>query len=100
MNLSITDITSQKKPFLWVGIVTGLILLIPFFAMQFTDEVTWNMVDYIVMGLLLFSFGCFFILVSSKVHRKYRLAIGTLLVIVFLYIWAELAVGIFTTLGS
>lgn len=100
MNLETTDIIRQKNPFLWVAIATCVILLIPFVAMQFTNEVTWNIMDFIVMGFLLFSFGCLFILVSRKTHRKYRLAIGALFTIVFLYIWAELAVGIFTTLGS
>ncbi|MCP4144438.1 MAG: hypothetical protein GY752_04045 [bacterium] len=90
----------SKSAFFWVAIVTGVILLIPLVAMQFTDEVNWDIADFIVMSFLLFSMGSLFVLVSRRVHRKHRVVIGIILAIVLLYIWAELAVGIFTGLGS
>ncbi len=83
-----------------IAIATCLILLVPLFAMQFTDEVNWDKSDFIVMGFLLFSTGNLFVLISRKLPRKYRVIIGAMLLVAFLYIWAELAVGIFTNLGS
>jgi len=40
------------------------------------------------------------VFVSRKTPRKYWLAIGLVSATLFLYAWAELAVGIFTNLGS
>lgn len=37
-----------------VALVTGLLLLVPLVAMQFTDEVRWNLADFVVAGALLF----------------------------------------------
>ncbi len=100
VNIETTDIIFRKRAFLWVAFITALILLIPLIAMQFTDEVNWDIVDFIIMGFLLFCMGCLFVLVSRKTQRKYRIVIGALLATVLLYIWAELAVGVFTSLGN
>lgn len=100
MIIEASDIVSPISALYRVAIVTGVVLLIPFVAMQFTDEVNWSTGDFIVMGVLLFSMGSFFMLISRRVHRKYRVVIGIIIAIALLYIWAELAVGIFTGLGS
>ncbi len=39
-------------------------------------------------------------LLARKVPRIYRWVIGGLVAGVFFYLWAELAVGVFTNLGS
>jgi hypothetical protein len=52
------------------------------------------------MGILLFAAGSVFVLAARAVHPKRWWAVGVLLGVVFLYVWAELAVGIFTNLGS
>ena len=100
MNTETTDIIFQKRAFLWVAIVTAIILLIPLIAIQFTAEVNWKLNDFIIMGLLLSGMGSIFVLISRRTHRKHRILIGSLLATLLLYIWAELAVGIFTGLGS
>jgi hypothetical protein len=100
MNTETTDIIFRKSAFLWVAVVTGIILSIPLVTMQFTNEVNWDLADFIVMGFLLFGIGSVFVLISRIIHRKYRVAIAALLAAVFIYIWAELAVGIFIGLGS
>ena len=100
MNTETTDIILRKGAFLWVAIVTGIILLIPLVAMQFTNEVNWNLTDFIVMSLLLFSMGSLFVLIARRVHRKHRFILSALFAVVLIYIWAELAVGIFFGLGS
>ena len=77
-------------------LVVGLLLTIPLVAMQFTDEVDWSPSDFMIMGLLLSVTGFTGILISKKVnsysHRVFFLLIS---IIIFLMIWAELAVGIF-----
>lgn len=84
-----------------IALGTAFMLLIPLVAMQFTDEVNWNEADFIVMGVLVFGTGLMFDLIMKKVRNNtYRVVIGVALLAAFLYIWAELAVGIFTDLGS
>jgi len=76
----------------------SVILLIPFIAMQFTDEVNWSFRDFAIMGVLLYGTG----LICELVLRTVKSVPGRILicagvVIAFLLIWAELAVGIFGT---
>ena len=75
-----------------------LLLLIPFTAMQFTDEVDWSPGDFIIMGMLLLGAGILCELVMRKVKgvRNQIIINGTVL-LVFLLIWVELAVGLFGT---
>lgn len=74
------------------------ILLIPFIAMQFTNEVDWDSTDFIIMGALLLGTGLLCELVLRIVKStKYRIILcGGILFMLFL-VWAELAVGIFGT---
>lgn len=99
MNEIKSDIFSQNKIFIWTALATALILMIPFTAMQFTNEVVWTITDFITAGVLLFGTGSLFALTARRI-KKYRFAIGILFLIALLYVWAELAVGIFTNLGS
>ena len=94
------DLIHQKSIFLWIAAATITLLLIPLVAMQFTTAVDWEMADFIVMGFLLFISGSAFVLVARKAPRGRRVAIGGFFVVAFLYVWAELAVGIFTDLGN
>lgn len=79
-------------------LIVIFILLIPLIAMQFTTEVNWSLSDFIIGGILLFGTGvlCEFTFRKLKTS-KYRLIIIAGILIVFLLIWAELAVGIFGT---
>jgi len=74
------------------------LLLIPLVAMQFTNEVNWSLFDFIIAAVLLFGTGFVIDLVIRKTKNiKYRVAILILIVIAFILIWAELAVGVFGT---
>jgi len=90
----------RNSIFIRIALATGLILLIPLFASQFTSEVNWDKTDFIVMGFLLYSTGSLFVLVARRFPRRRRVVIGTMFAAALLYVWAELAVGIFTNLGS
>ncbi len=101
----------QNKVFVWIALVTGFILLIPLMAMQFgwrvtdpgsstKDGVNWSLFDFVAMGSLLFGTGSIFILAARRVNKKYRGVLGLVFMFVLLYLWAELAVGIFTKIGN
>ena len=94
------DILMQNRIFLWIAFAAGLILLIPLLAMQFTNEVAWGLLDFVIAGGLLFATGSIFVWIARKVRVNNRLLIGIVVVVTFLWLWAELAVGIFTNWGS
>ena len=92
-----STLTTNKR--LILILVSALsLLLIPLVAMQFTSQVNWSGFDFLLMGILLLGVGGFFELVLRKVpKRDNRIALIAIVVIAFLIIWAELAVGIFGT---
>lgn len=95
------DILMQNKIFNWIALGTGGILLIPFIAMQFSQDVNWGPGDFIIIGALLFTIGSMFVLAARKIRRTSdRVIAGIMFALILLYLWAELAVGIFTNWGS
>lgn len=94
------DTLANNAMFGWLGIATAIILLVPLIAMQFTNDVNWNLSDFVIMGILVFGFGSMFILIARKVDRDSRLLLGLAILAAFMYVWAELAVGIFFNLGN
>ncbi|MEJ7830924.1 MAG: hypothetical protein WKF91_22150 [Segetibacter sp.] len=97
MNSNAEVITANKnKRLIGIVLTVALILLIPLIAMQFTNEVKWDVFDFIVMGTLLLGTGLMCELVLRKVKkRESRIFICATLLIALFLIWAELAVGIF-----
>ena len=76
----------------------AILLLIPFIVMQFTKEVNWALPDFAIAGTLLFGTGLLVELALRKAKNpNYRTVAIIAIVIIFLLIWAELAVGIFGT---
>jgi hypothetical protein len=63
--------------------------------MQFTDQVNWSLFDFILMGILLLAlgFGIHLIYFKTKTNRQ-KIIFITVAVLLFLFIWGELAVGI------
>ena len=94
------DVIARNSVFLWIAAAVGLLLLVPLIAMQFTAEVNWNALDFVAMGLLLLGSASLFVLLARKVSRQHRLLVGMAVAFLFLYVWAELAVGVFLSLGS
>lgn len=76
--------------------VCATVLLIPLVAMQFTDEVSWGFFDFAVMFALLFGVGLLIDFVLRKIQSPTnRVLLCSLAVVLFLLVWAEMAVGIF-----
>ena len=77
----------------WAAAV--LILLLPLFAMQFTDQVVWDVADFAVFGALLVGAGVTYELaVRMTGNTAYRAAVGVALAAAFLLVWVNGAVGI------
>jgi hypothetical protein len=88
----------KNKRLAIITLITAILLLVPLIAMQFTKEVNWTLMDFVVAGVLLFSSGVLCELAIRKTKNiKYRFVICLVILIVLLSLWAELAVGIFGT---
>jgi hypothetical protein len=89
---------TQNKRLAAIALAVPLLLLVPFTAMQFTNEVNWSLFDFVVAGFLLLSTGLL-CEVALRYTRKgqYRTVILVAILLVFALVWIELAVGIFGT---
>lgn len=85
----------RKRSITRIAIVTGIVLLLPLLAMQFSDEVTWDVVDFVIGGVLLFGAGLAYELVASRAGTvAHRIAFGLAVGATLLLIWMNLAVGL------
>lgn len=83
------------KQILRVFLGTAAILVIPFVAMQFTGEVNWTASDFVIAAILLAGTGLLFELASARLRtRKSRWIATAVIALCFVFVWAELAVGI------
>lgn len=80
--------------------IASLLFVIPLVAMQWTDEVNWGIGDFVAWGVLLAGASAAVLWAKSSLPQIRRLFAGGLILAVFVYVWAELAVGVFTNLGS
>ncbi|OLY93556.1 hypothetical protein SAMN05444008_108148 [Cnuella takakiae] len=88
--------TFQNKRLTGILLTVVVLLLIPFFAMQFTAEVNWSAFDFIVAAVLLFGTGLLIELVLRVVKkRNHRIIICLGILAALFLLWVELAVGIF-----
>lgn len=74
------------------------LLLFPLVGRLVSNEVNWSFFDFIVMGILILSmsFGIKQVIITTK-NTNYRVLIIGMILLVFILIWVELAVGIFDT---
>lgn len=86
----------KNKRLKFILTAIAVLLLIPFLAMQFTEEVKWTLSDFLAAGILLLGTGliCEFALRKIK-ETKYRILACIIVILLFLVVWIELAVGIF-----
>jgi hypothetical protein len=86
----------NRKTIFAIILITGTLLLIPLIAMQFTSEIVWTPMDFVVAGVLLLCAGFALVYLWKKLAQSnYRLYIIVGLILLFLLLWTELAVGIF-----
>ena len=78
--------------------VAAFLLLLPLVAMQFTKEVNWEAGDFLVMGIML-TVACGTCEMAARIsgNGAYRAGVGIAVVISFLLVWINLAVGIIGT---
>ncbi|MBT8206154.1 MAG: hypothetical protein KJO20_12325 [Eudoraea sp.] len=85
---------TAKRLGIWATAI-GFLLLIPLIAMQFTEEVNWDITDFLIMGVVLFGIGLIYELVARRSQKTaYRVAFGVGLLGAFLLFWVNAAVGI------
>lgn len=91
----------EIKKIIRLAAIVAIILLVPLVMMRFTDEVNWGLMDFVIIGVLLFGVGIVYELLSARVRdKRRRIIIGAVLILAVVYLWAELAVGVFTNWGS
>ena len=79
----------------------AFLLLLPLIAMQFTDEVDWNLADFAVFGALLLGVGLTYELAARRTGDiAYRSAVGVALATAFILIWVNGAVGLIGSAGN
>lgn len=89
---------SLTKNMLIVVMGAAAILLVPLIAMQFTSEVTWGPFDFVVAALLLIGAGLLYVVPASLLRSNAaRTGLAVMVAILFVFVWAELAVGVFGT---
>lgn len=86
----------RKNPWqVFVWSLPIVLLSIPLIAMQFTEEVDWGALDFLVMGALLFSAaGAYEIGTRLSASSTYRAGVAILVLGSVLVTWVNLAVGI------
>ncbi|MDB5182178.1 MAG: rane protein [Candidatus Saccharibacteria bacterium] len=89
--------TTHTTIIIRIVLTTALVLLMPLLAMQFTDEVKWDLTDFATIGALLIGGGLIFEAVTTRVDAKYRAVIAIAVAAAVLLVWIEFAVGIFGT---
>ncbi len=95
-----TEIKNYKI-LLTPAIVTGVILFIPFMAMQFSNEVNWSLFDFIFAGVFIFGIGSIYkLLTRKKGNIIYRISTGLFLISILMIIWINGAVGILGIEGN
>jgi hypothetical protein len=86
----------NNKRIFWIVLTVALLLMVPLIAMQFTDEVKWDLLDFAVAGTLLLGTGLTIDLAIRKIQvTRTRIIVCAAILLGLFLIWAELAVGIF-----
>lgn len=90
-----TTSAAKQRITIILGVI-AIILSIPLIAMQFTNEVKWNLTDFVAAGSLLLITGLAIEIVIRSVKTiTYRNILFAIILLILFLVWAEMAVGIF-----
>lgn len=92
MKKTSTTISKQNIDVTRVALGTALILLIPFIG-----QWPWTLGDFVIMGMLIAATGIGYELITKKFPKQHRTILIIALITLFIFTWAELAVGIIGT---
>ena len=86
------------RAFIKIFGITIVLLLLPFVSSLLNDQIDWDILDYSVMGSMIFTAISLFFYTNRKFKKtKSSYWIEIFILVIFLLLWAELAVGIFNT---
>ena len=85
----------KHSVFWWLMWITVAVLLVVFLASLLSDQVTWFIYDFLISGGLIFVFATIETILWNKLKSKHRLFVVLFVLLVFLILWAEMAVGLF-----
>lgn len=86
-----------------IGIALGItiILVLLFLVNQISDEVTWDLTDFVFAGALLLGVGLMYGLLARKMGNfGYRAAVVIALTAAFILVWVNAAVGLIGDEGN
>ncbi|NII10167.1 hypothetical protein [Oleiagrimonas sp. C23AA] len=93
--MTISAKPSLLVPLLRLACLTAAALLAVRLAMTLTDQVRWELLDFVVAGALLFGVGAVFIgLTRGRPYARYRVAVAVALLSTLALVWGNLAVGV------
>lgn len=89
---------ARRRGVIRILLVAAIPLLVPLIAMQFTDEVVWDITDFVVAWVLLAGAGLTYKLLAGKVtgtgNIAHRAAIGLAVAASLILVWTNGAVGL------
>lgn len=98
---AIAKINFQEKNLIRPAVVAIVFLLIAFLVNKIINGWNWDYFDFIIAGILIFITGLVIEVLNKLIKNKIFKYITVLIILAgFLWIWAELAVGVFTNWGS
>ena len=87
---------ARRVPWRWIGWgAAAALLALPAVAMQFTDEVNWTASDFVFAAVIFGTVGgAYELLLRMHGSIAYRAGAALSLLVLFLLVWVNLAVGI------
>ena len=88
--------TKTSSLLLAFALCVALLLTLVGITDYYSSEVNWSRTDYVIATMFLFAFTSL-VIITLKINLSIRYKVGliALLIILFLTIWIELAVGLF-----
>ena len=79
-----------------IALISALLLLVPLVGNFTSDEVNWSASDFLIAFVLLYGMGLIIHILWNRLrHHKARYWVIAGIILLFLLLWTELAVGIF-----